>query len=229
MSINTTNKLVCRILFLFIMCSLSAKVSGQKQHDAMAWITVAVEKKITNRFSIGIMNQTTFNQNFREMGATYLDLGLTYKLSKYLSVSGNYRFTEARNLENVYQPIQRFYTDVTLSKGYRKFYFQFRSRLQVQYYGIDPTDSYRAMKNFNRNRFSIRYNINRVYSPYIFVEQFYRLNTIRKTQAIRAGVGLTYKFNLQHRLDFYFLNQFQVNRSNPRIDYIYGITYSYKF
>jgi hypothetical protein len=226
---NITNKVVSQVLFLLITCCSSNAVNGQKQQDAVAWVMVNIEKKITNRFSLGLMTQTAFNQNFREMGAAYLDLGVTYKLSKHISVAGNYRFTEIRNLDNFYQPSQRVYADVTLSKGYKKFYFQFRSRIQMQYYGIDPTDSYRASKYMNRNRFSIKYNINRVYSPYIFLEQFYRLNNAHNTESIRAGIGLTYKFNLQHRIDFYFLNQFQMNRNTSRIDYIYGATYSYKF
>ena len=226
---NITNKKRFNGLFLVVLCSLSFAGFGQKQSDAVAWLSLKIDKKITNRFSLGIMNQTTLNQNFSEIGASYLDFGIDYKLSKHFTIGGNYRVTQSRNLQNQYQFSQRFYTDISFSKGFKKFVFQFRSRFQFQYYGIDLSDNFRSMRSFNRNRISIKYTINRVISPYIFLEQFYRLNNLYRTEAFRGGLGLSYKFNLQHKLDFYFVNQRQVNRKNPRMDYIYGIMYSFKF
>ena len=71
--------------------------------------------------------------------------------------------------------------------------------------------------------------MNGIYSLHAGAEQFLRLNKINKTQAYRFDVGLTYKIDRRNRLDFYYMNQFLVNTKTPRIDFIFGVTYSIKF
>jgi hypothetical protein len=195
----------------------------------VSWISINIEKKINKRLSATFFNQNSFNQNLTELGSTFGDLGLSYKLHKNVAIAGNYRFVKARNLDNFYNDVQRLYGDLTLSKGYRKFYFQLRFRMQSQKYGLNFSDTYKAEKNFNRNKLIVRYNLNGKYSLHLGAEQFLRLNNIDKAQAYRFDIGLTYKLNQRNRLDFYYMNQFLVNTKNPRIDFVYGVTYSLKF
>ena len=217
-----------KIVFIFFLLSGSYAYS-QVQKDAVFWLSFNVEKKINKRFSATFFNQNSFNQNLNELGSFFGDLGLSYKLNKHIAIAGNYRFVKARNLDNFYNDVQRLYTDLTFSKGYHKFYFQFRSRLQGQMYGLNYSDPYKADKNFIRNKVIIRYNLNGNYSLHAGAEQFLRLNHINKSQAYRFDIGLTYKINLRNRIDFYYMNQFLINTKYPRIDFIYGVTYSFKF
>ncbi len=215
------------IVLVFLL--VSPLLKAQHQKDAALWFGLSVEKKINPRFSVTFLNQSSLNQNLTEVGYTFFDFGLGYKLNSYFTVSGNYRFAKTRNLDNYYNDIQRFYADLTFSKGIRKFYFQFRTRIQTQIYGMDLFDSFRPNKNMSRNKIIVRYNINRIYSIYGFAEQFYRFNMANKVDAYRTGLGLTYKFNLKHRVDIFYLNQFQMNKKNTRTDFITGVTYSIKF
>jgi len=221
-------KIGLKIAFIFILC-FGFKSAAQVQKDAVFWLSFNVEKKFNKRLSGTFFNQNSFNQNMRELGSTFGDVGLSYKINKNIAIAGNYRFVKARNLDNFYNDVQRFYGDITFSKGYNKFYFQLRSRLQGQMYGLNLFDTYRVDKNFNRNKLIVRYNLNGIYSLHASAEQFLRLNQINKTQAYRFDVGLTYKIDKRNRLDFYYMNQFLVNTKTPRIDFIFGVTYSIKF
>jgi len=219
-----------RIFFYFsIFILTSGNLFAQHQKDAAMWLSVNIEKKINKRFSVNFIHQTSLNQNLNEVGYLYYDLGLSYKLNKYFTIACNYRLSELRNLENFYSETQRFYSDLTFSKGFGKFYLQIRTRFQTQVYGLNYQDFYKPNRDFSRNKISLRYNINRIYSTFISAEQFYRFNKINNTQAYRFAAGLTYKFNLKHRIDVYYMNQFQLNTKRTRTDYITGLTYSYKF
>lgn len=217
-----------QLIFVFSLF-LSNFSFAQKQKDATFWPGINVEKKINKRFSAICFSQLALNQNYAEIGSVFLDLGLSYKINNYISVSGNYRFVKLRNLDNYYNDVQRLYADLTFSKGYKKFYFQFRSRIQEQNYGIDFFDHSRPNKYFSRNKITAYYRFNRTYSLSLSGEQFYRLNKRNKTEAIRLGIDFAYKFNLKNRIDIFYMNQFQKNIKNPRIDFITGITYGYKF
>lgn len=213
------------ILFLII----ENKSVAQVQKDGVLWVSLNVEKKINKRLSATFFNQNSFNQNLRELGSIFGDVGLSYKINKNIALAGNYRFVKARNLDNFYNDLQRFYSDITFSKGYNKFYFQFRTRIQSQLYGQNLFDTYKLDKNFIRNKLIVKYNLNGLYSLHVGAEQFLRLNQINRTQAYRFDVGITYKIDKKNKLDFYYMNQFLVNTKYPRIDFIYGVTYSFKF
>lgn len=221
-------KIGLKIAFIFILF-IGFKSAAQVQKDGVFWLSFNVEKKFNKRLSGTFFNQNSFNQNMRELGSIFGDVGLSYKINKNIAIAGNYRFVKARNLDNFYNDVQRFYGDITFSKGHNKFYFQVRSRLQGQMYGLNLFDTYKLDKNFIRNKLVVRYNLNGIYSLHAGAEQFLRLNQINKTQAYRFDVGLTYKIDKRNRLDFYYMNQFMINTKYPRIDFIYGVTYSIKF
>lgn len=201
----------------------------QTQNDAILWTTLSLEKKFTKRLSLNLINQTAINQNVTELGSSFIDLGLQYKINSYFIIGGNYRFIKLRNLDNEYDNLQRFYLDLIGSKGFGNFYLQFRSRFQNQLYGLNIFDTYKPNKYFVRNKLSIRYSIDSRNSFNTSIEQFYRLNKVFKTQFIRTSIGYSYKLNLHHRIDLAFTQQFGFNIKNPKMLFIYCIGYGYRF
>jgi hypothetical protein len=208
---------------------MSKNLCAQFQKDAVCWFSLNVEKKINRRLSFTFMNQVAISQNFREIGSAYLDFGGVYKINNFISIGGNYRFIKLRDLDNNFNTLQRFYADLIGSKSMRKLNFQLRTRIQEQSYGLNLLDPYRPSKYFLRNKLTLRYTINSKYALHTSVEQFHRLNHINQTQFLRADVGVTYKFNLHHRIDFYYMNQISLNTANPKLFFIYGLSYGYRF
>jgi len=222
-------RFIIRSFQIFLLFFLGFNLTAQNQKDALIWTTVSMEKKFNKRLSLNLINQTAINQNVKEVGSSFLDIGLQYKLSNYFAIGGNYRFIKLRNLDNNYDNLQRFYLDLIGSKGLGGFYFQFRTRFQDQLYGSNLLDTYQPNKYYIRNKLSVRYSINSKNSFNTSVEQFYRLNSVFQTQFIRTSVGYSYKFNLHHRIDFAFTHQLGLNTKNTKMLFIYCIGYGYRF
>lgn len=224
MSVFTFRSWLVLVFFLLSLYSFA-----QTQKDAIVWTTLSLEKKFTKRLSLNLINQISINQNIKELGSSFIDFGIQCKLNSYIAIGGNYRFIKLRNLDNQYDNLQRFYLDLIGSKGFGSCFLQFRSRFQSQLYGLNIFDTYKPNKYFLRNKLSIRYSIDSKNSLNTSIEQFYRLNSLFKTQFIRTTVGYSYKFNLHHRLDMAFIQQFGINSKNRRMLFIYSLGYGYRF
>ncbi|HBW86123.1 MAG TPA: hypothetical protein DEF82_05110 [Crocinitomicaceae bacterium] len=218
-----------RSLSLLVFLFLGLYSHAQTQKDAIIWTTLSLEKKFTKRLYLNLINQTAINQNVTELGSSFIDFGLQYKVNSYFATSANYRFIKLRNLNNEYDNLQRFYLDLIGSKGFGNFYLQFRSRFQNQLYGLNIFDTYKPNKYFIRNKLSVRYSVDSKNSINASIEQFYRLNTVFKTQFIRTSIGYSYKLNLYHKIDLSYTQQFGLNTKTPKILFIYNIGYTYKF
>jgi hypothetical protein len=213
------------IIFVFVWMSYS---HAQVQKDAVFWGTLGLDKKLNDRFSIQAITQWSFNQNMRELNSAFIDLGTSIRLEKSWTLGINYRFVEWRNLENIYQPIHRFYIDATYLKSRNQQFFQYRFRAQNQLYDLNFGDPYKDNKEIVRNKLLYRYSLDRKYSIYGSFEHFFRLNQYFRTQATRTEIGVVLKQDLHNRFNFYFINQVSFFTKYPRIDFIYGITYNYK-
>ncbi len=225
------NLKLIKYYFFYFLIFLCSGISKAQQKDAVFWGGVNFEKKLSKRFSVSLFNQYALNQNLAELGYYFFDVGINFKYNDHVSLSGNYRLSEIRNLDNFYNDRQVLYGDLSYSKGFGNFSFALRTRYQQSYYGLSFTESenYKRNKNFSRNKITIKYKLNRIYSFYISGEQYYRWNNKNRTEAWRSGIGVYYQFNLYNRIELYYLIQQQVNLKNPQTDYISGITYYYKF
>ncbi|MEY4084320.1 MAG: hypothetical protein RL074_107 [Bacteroidota bacterium] len=217
-----------KILFIFFCAWMNISIA-QVQKDAVFWGTLGLDKKLNDRFSIEAVTQWSFNQNMRELSTAFIDLGTSLRLTKSWTLGINYRFIEWRNLDNFYQPIHRFYADASYLKSINQHMLQYRFRWQNQLYDFNFTDPYKNEKEIIRNKLLYKYNLDRKYAIYGSFEHFFRLNQFNRTQAIRTELGIALKQDLHNRFNFYFMQQVLFFTKHPRIDFIYGITYTYKF
>lgn len=211
--------------FIFFNLQLNAQV----QKDAIFWGTIGFDKKLNDAFSVQGITQWSFNQNFMELNSAFFDLGLSNRLSKKWTLGLNYRFVEWRNLDNMYMPINRLYTDLSYLNSFGPQILQYRFRFQNQIYDLNFFDPYKNQKMIIRNKFLYKYNLDRKYALFCSFEHFFRLNHLYRTQTTRTEVGITLKLDLHQRFQFYFINQLAFNTKYPQIGFIYGVTYNYKF
>lgn len=218
------------ILPLFMVCMLLyGNAASAQQQDAVGWATLSAEKKINQHVSVTFLNQYVFNQNVAELGLFFFDGGINYRLNNHIAVSANYRFIQVRNRDNFYNNRQQWYLDLSFSKGIGRFWLNFRSRYQQQFYGLSFTDNYKPNSYYSRNKLTLRYKISWYYSLLMSEELFYRLANISGFDAHRTSIGISRQLNLHHRLEFSYALQQQMNQKNKRTDFITGITYYYKF
>lgn len=220
-------KYVFKLFLVLFLCN--PLLIAQVQKDAVFWGTMGFDKKMNESFSVQALSQWSFNQNFRELNAAFIDVGLSARVSKAWTIGVNYRFAELRNLDNNYMPINRIYFDAASLKSFNHQILQYRFRLQNQIYDLSFFDPYKDQKLILRNKVYYKLSLDRKYAVFCSFEHFFRLNQIYRTQTTRTEVGFTLKQDLHKRINFYFINQMTYFTKYPRVDFIYGITYNYKF
>jgi hypothetical protein len=211
---------------LFFISSLRAQVK-----DAGLWTSIGFELKVTNKVNATLSQEFRFNENITELGTFFTDAGLGYKINKYFQISANYRFVNKRRIDDSYSPRHRLYIDLKFQKKLKPFVFQFRTRLQDQYADIGRASDGGIAEYYSRNKLSIKYDLDKSYTPYLAVELFSPLKYPRQYffDDIRAAAGAEYVLNKHHSFDFFYMIQKQLNASNPLMDFIAGVGYIYKF
>lgn len=217
-----------KLLIFFLVCC-NYPLFAQVQKDAVFWGTLGLDRKINETFSLQSISQWSFNQNFQELNAAFVDMGISARVTKVWTIGMNYRFVEWRNLDNLYMPIHRVYVDASALKTFNHQVIQYRLRCQNQIYDLSFFDPYKNQKLIVRNKLYYKLNLDRKYALFCSFEHFFRLNQVYRTQTTRSEIGLTLKLDLHHRINFYFINQMTYFTKYPRVDFIYGITYNYKF
>lgn len=219
------------VLLLFSYSCVSAQEAYTPQKDFRGYLGLNIEKKLSRSFSISIFNQNIFNQNLSELGTSFIDIGLTYKLNRNISFGADYRFIKHRNISNFYDTRQMLLADVTYSKGFSKFSLSARVRFQNQYYDQITGENYKPWSAYNRDKLTLRYKINYYLVPYISGEIFYPLNNTERKgiDRLRASAGFFYNFNDHLRSEWYYAVSEGLNRKTNNTTYAAGTTWYYRF
>ena len=127
------------------------------------------------------------NENISEVGSFFTDLGLNYKLNKFVKLGAYYRYTNKRRLDDSYSERHRYYFDVTLRGKYIFFTLSFRSRFQSQYTDIYTSPDGTTAENYSRNKLTLKYELNKkisfytsyeIYSPLRSYDKVFKDNTL---------------------------------------------------
>jgi hypothetical protein len=221
--------------FIFLLCLmflLNTRTTFAQYNDAGTWISINAEKKITPVFSFTLSEEGRFNENFCELGTFFTDAGLSYKVNKLIKVSLNYRFTNKRKIDDSYSVRHRYYVDLSIRKKFKPIILSFRTRFQSQYTDMFSSSTGLMPSYYSRNKLTLKFDLDKNYTPYISAELFSPLNNpdggifIDNT---RYAVGIEYTFNRMHSLDIFYLIQRECNVNNPETDYIIGLGYYLNF
>ena len=216
------------IVFTFSLL-LTSNAEGQTQ-DAGLWTSVNFEAKLVKSVSATVSEELRFNENITELGAALTDVGLNYKLNKHFQFSVNYRFTQRHRNDNYYSFRHRFYVDIKYSKKLKPLEFSIRTRLQDQVSDIGRASDGGVPEYYLRNKLSMKWDLNKPYTPYISFELFSSLNYPRSYafDGMRAAAGVEYAFSKHHKVDLYYMIQKELNVSQPETDFVVGLGYYYK-
>jgi hypothetical protein len=227
MPVKTVRLLVFLAFIGDLLCSSSLFAQVK---DAGLWTSVNFEVKVVKKLTATISEEVRFNENISEAGTIFTDAGLTYKLNKHLQFAGNYRYIQKRTVEDYYSFRHRFYADVKYSHKLKQFDISLRSRLQDQYSDIGRASDGGIPEFYLRNKLSLALDLNKPYSPFMSVELFSPLNYphYNAFDNIRTTAGIEYAFSKHHKIEIFYMIQKEVNVSEPQIDFVIGLGYSYK-
>lgn len=211
---------------------LSICKSGYSQnHDFGIWYGINSEFSVNKKLEIDVSAMVRTFNNASKMEQAYLEAGLSYKFSKYISIASSYRLTNNIEDDNLFHLRHKFMSDVKGSLPFKDFVFSARLRLQTQtrtYYepGDDKTSHFTG-----RFKFKCHYNIPKFpLNPYATYESFSPLfeNSVRLIGKERIAAGFEYKIVKKHSIELEYIFE---RDYIPRISdlSIISVSYNVKF
>lgn len=225
--IMKNNKIIFTFLSLLIFLNSN---SFSQSKDFQIWTGGSIDIVIIDDLSFEVEEEFRLENNSTNLGKALTNIGLSYKLTDFMNVSGTYRFYKNNSLSSGFYNEHRYYFDLSFSEKINKFKLKYRSRYQSNI--LSELDTYleNEQEIYNRNKFSVIYNIsNNPISPYIAFESYLKLTGIKKFDKNRCRVGFEYKINKKSELDISYMIQTEINSKNPDTDYILGVSYGYSF
>lgn len=220
------------ILFLLISIGFSCTAFSQVVNDAGLWLTFNLEKKINKRLELFATQEYRRNENFSRTNLFYTDLGTSFKPLGFLKISGSYRFIQKQLEDHSYSYRHRLMLDILLKKKIGKLTGSFRERIQAELRDIYCSEKGKLPEWYSRNKIELKYDLDKPFSPYAFVEFRYQLNNPRDVESdkmwhrVRYALGIDYKINDKNALAAYYLIQRGFNVSAPQNLYIIGLAYT---
>lgn len=203
--------------------------SGYTQSEPSTWVELEFSKKIIKNLKIEFNPELRLFGGF-EMDSYILEGGLSYKLHKYLTLAGYYRYENEYNYREKrqiyeWEPASRLAFDAKSGFELKRFDFQFRLRYTN---GTDFDETTDDKASYFRYRAKIDYDIKgSKLAPFISVESFHDL-LLKDIDKTRYTGGLAYPINKSNELSLFYRLQDYSEADKESMDII-GVGYSLKF
>lgn len=204
-------------------------LSGYAQNGPSTWIELEFSKKIVNNLKIEFNPELRLLSDFK-MDTYILEGGLSYKLYKYLTIAGYYRYENAwdyKKSTGAYKgqiASNRLAFDAKSGFNLDRFEFQFRLRYTN---GADFDQATDDRTSYFRYRAKIDYDIkNSKLVPFLSIEAFHDL-ILNDVDKMRYTGGLLYPINKSNEISLFYRIQ-DYSGLKTSMDII-GVGYSLKF
>jgi len=194
--------------FLTFFLSSFMLISFSQEKDFGIWCGINVEYKIIKKLEADMSAMLrTFNRA-SEIEQLFIEGGLTYKLTKYLSFAGAYRLTNNIEDDSQYYLRHKWFFDIKGSADFGDISCYIRSRFQEQrrtYYEDEedklPRHTWRIKVKSTYKTPSFPVN------PYLDFETFIPVfaDEERVVGKNRFSAGMEYKFNKTHAIELEYM------------------------
>jgi len=213
---------------LLLLCILISAL-GYAQKGPSTWVELEFSKKIIKNLKLEFNPELRLFGGF-EMDSYILEGGLSYKLHKFLTLAGYYRYENEYNYREKrqiyeWEPASRLAFDAKSSVDFKRLSFQFRVRYTN---GADFDQTTDDKASYFRYRAKMDYDIKgSKFVPFVSLEAFHDL-ILKDVDKMRYTAGLAYPINKNHEVGlFYRLQDFsETDKSSMNI---IGLGYSLKF
>ncbi len=221
------------ILSVFILFVNQSEVIAQVNYpDAGSWNTFNIDYKINKKLTGLFTQECRIKENFTRLNLFYTNLGLEYKFNDFFKAALVYRFIEKYQDDNSFSFRHRLMLDLTLKKKLGKIGLSYRQRIQAEERDIYSSIIGNLPEWYSRNKFAVKYDTDKRYTPYAAIELRYQLRNPREWQSDntwhrnRYSLGVDYKLNKKSTFGVYYLIQREFNVVLPQNQYVIGLEYS---
>jgi hypothetical protein len=224
-----------KLVLIAFLCLLFLNKSFAQENtvivsDLETWSSIKVSKKVW-KLNISLEEELRLNRNSSQIDLFFTDLGVSYKINKYVKMGTDYRFYRTLTNSGDFETRHRFSGEVKLNYDIKRFDVSYRLRFQNKdedFYKSDLSDN--NLSNL-RNKIKIDYNIKKSkFNPYLSAELFRRLarSDADYFNKYRLTLGTTYTFKNIGSINIFYRFDKELNTTYPKSTYILGVGYSYK-
>jgi len=227
--------MISKFIFFFLCAFiLMMPCHAQQSNDAGMWATFTVQHALSKKINLVIDEELRLKENYQRINLFYTNIGIDYKLNKFIKISPTYRSIQKKRLEGTYSYRHRLMLDVTLKKKFKKFTLSERIRYQAEVQDFNTSKKGKLAEQFLRLKTDLKYAVSDRITPYFSCELRYQIhaprgdgpNYDRGFHRIRNVLGVEYELNKKNSVNLYYLYQTEFNISTPETIYIFGIAYT---
>jgi hypothetical protein len=225
--------LVSRIILVLIFIATQRfELRAQTEKDAVFWMTLNLEKKLSRKFSVQLTEEFRQRDNLRRLNLFYTELGLNWKATDWLKTNISYRWIQKYVPEGYFSYRHRLSFDLSFRKKTGHFAASYRHRLQAEIQDPGRNELGWQAEWYSRSRLEIKYLTDGKLSPFASYEARYQIKDPRLQESNglwhrnRFALGLQYEIDKWSNISVYYLIQNEFNVSEPAELYVTGIEYS---
>ncbi len=207
------------ITIALFWCNL---VLGQT-NDAELWTGISIRKKITKKIAVNLEQQLRLSDNASSVKSIFTDLGLSFRLSKSLKISGNYRFINRGRSTGNYWISHRFYGDIRYTYKAKPVIFVYRNRFYTE---AGYEDNGKEREHYERNKLELKFDLDKKFSPFLASELYYFMEKA-EFKKVRYTAGVDFDLKNRNELSLFYRIQREMNVINPDYSYIIGLGFSH--
>jgi hypothetical protein len=214
--------------FLVILIYPNNIAIGQ-QRDFQCWPSVKLNLEIVNDLNFHLEEELRFHENSSQIKRQLNDIGISYRLNKYIKAGIFYRLEADWKNADEYSWRNGLYSDISLRYGIQRFIFSYRMRLQSSKIELSGKETELFDGFRHRHKFSADYDVKGIpVVPFVEAELFAEYSGPEKStfRGYRAWIGLDYILNKRHTFTLKYGVDREVNTADPLTAYIIALGYS---
>lgn len=222
--------MIKKLLPVVLLLLIPLVAEGQDD-DFGIWYSAGAKLGVTNRINADISAELRTFRNAGKIEQGFLEAGMEYKLTNFLSVEGSYRLTKALEDNSDYYFQHKAFVDLKSNVKTGSFTLQGRLRFQTRFktYFEDVEDQYPDYTGRIKLKAMYRTAAFPV-NPYIYTETFIPLNKKpgRFIGKNRFSAGVEYSITKKHSIEagYIFQRDYLPHMTDENI---INVGYNFKF
>ena len=204
-----------------ILLTILPFLSFAQDEDLEFWGSMKFSKKLTKKFRFELEEQIRWADSLRLYKKNFTDLGLKFKPHKRHSLALHLRLVDEVD-EDKYM---RYHIDANSHFTSSNFPIVFQQRLRFQ-------KSWNPEGVFDKKFFRLKWGFafkNKVVSPYLAHEYFWRLMEENSLSKQRSSLGISWSMGDDLKMKLFLRNQKDLNEEDPDKLGVIGYGLHYKF
>jgi len=198
-----------KLTVILVLSVFVTNLYSQKK-DFGIWYNVSAEHKFTKKLELDLSTSLRTFDNASTVDEGYLEAGLQYKLTGFLSAAASYRISEDLEDDDSYHIRHKWFVDLKGSLNPGDFAFSLRLRFQERYKTYFEDEDDKIPDSHVRIKMKAEYDIPSFkFNPYVYGELFCPVfrDPERTTDKSRIGAGIEYNITKKQSIGTEYIYQ----------------------